>query len=161
MEERKCRRRKTDTPVGRLIDTYMQIWRLHRNVLERGLNGTGVYRSQHQLLMYIADHPNLSQKEIARQMQVSAATVAVSLKKLESGAYIRRVVDQADNRYNQICITEKGQKVVEHSICFFNRLETRLFDGFSEQEMGEFQGYLDRMLENLASFLPEEREGQE
>ena len=47
---------------------------------------------------------------------VSGATMAVSLKKLEKGGYINRLVDQHDNRCNQICITEKGREVVEESV---------------------------------------------
>jgi Mn-dependent DtxR family transcriptional regulator len=35
-------------------------------------------------------------------MDVSAATIAVSLKKLEKGGYINKVMDEGDNRLNQI-----------------------------------------------------------
>lgn len=112
------------------MHTYMGINRLHRMVLERQLNKTGVYRSQHQLLMYISANPNASQKDLAKMHQVSAATVAVSLKKLENGGYIKRVVDQDDNRYNQICITEKGKAIVEGSIAYFQTLEAQMYEGF-------------------------------
>lgn len=151
-----------ETPYRELIETYMCVGRLHRMVLERQLNRTGVYRSQHQLLMYIADNPNVSQKEIARYSHVSPATVAVSLKKLEHGGYIQRVVDEHDNRYNKICITEKGRAVVENSVRWFQRVEKSIFDGFSPEEMAAMQGYLNRMHQNLSSLLPEtEREEQE
>ena len=49
-------------PFRRLVDTYLSVGCLHRTVLKRELNKTGVYRSQHQLLMYISDNPNASQK---------------------------------------------------------------------------------------------------
>ena len=144
------------------MHTYMGINRLHRMVLERELNKTGVYRSQHQLLMYISANPNVSQKDIARMHQVSAATVAVSLKKLENGGYIKREVDQEDNRFNQICITEKGKAVVEGSIEFFQKLEAQMYEGFGPEELLQLQGFLDRIYQNLNRLLPEtEREEQE
>ncbi len=146
---------ESQSPQKRLIDQLICVGRLHRTVLEKELNKTGVYRSQHYLLMYIADNPNVSQKEIARLHHVSAATVAVSLKKLECGGYIRRVVDQQDNRYNQICITEKGREVVEKSIRYFQKLENHIFEGFSMEEMEELLEYLERMSRNLEKFLPE------
>lgn len=150
-----------DFPYRELVETYMNVGRLHRTVLERQLNRTGVYRSQHQLLMYIADNPNASQKEIAQLNRVSPATVAVSLKKLENGGYIRRVVDEHDNRYNKICITEKGRAVVENSVRWFQKVERTIFDGFSSEEMAAMQGFLNRMQQNLSGFLPEtEREEQ-
>ena len=104
----------------------------------------------------------ISQKEVARLHHVSAATVAVSLKKLESGGYIRRVVDQEDNRYNQICITEKGEKIVEKSVRYFQTVEKNMFDGFSLEEMEMLYEYLGRIRKNLNGLLPEaEREEQE
>lgn len=159
-----CRRRFKgwDTPYRNLMHTYMEINRLHRMVLERQLNNTGVYRSQHQLLMYIADNPNASQKDLAAMHHVSTATVAVSLKKLEQGGYIKRVVDENDNRFNQICITEKGKTVVEGSIAYFQKLEMQMYEGFDPEELVQLQGFLDRIYQNLNGLLPEtEREGQE
>ena len=98
------------SPEHCLIEKYIRVARLHRSMMERRLDGTGVYRSQHQILMFVSDNPNVSQKELARMYGVSGATIAVSLKKLEKGGYIRRLVDQEDNRCNQICITDKGRK---------------------------------------------------
>ena len=79
-----------------LTENWMDVNHLHRTILERKLNQNGLYRSQHQLLMYISDHPNQSQKEIARLNRISPATAAVTLKKLEKGGYITRIVDQED-----------------------------------------------------------------
>lgn len=144
-----------ESPHRELIETYMCVGRLHRMVLERQLNRTGVYRSQHQLLMFVAENPNVSQKELARFSHVSPATVAVSLKKLEHGGYIQRVVDEHDNRYNKICITEKGRAVVENSVRWFQKVERSIFDGFSPEEMTAMLGYLNRMQENLNGLMPE------
>lgn len=151
-----------ESPYRNLMHTYMGINRLHRIVLERQLNKTGVYRSQHQLLMHISDNPNTSQKDLAAMHHVSTATVAVSLKKLENGGYIKRVVDQSDNRYNQICITEKGKAIVDGSILFFQKLEAQMYEGFGAEELETLQVFLDRIYHNLNKLLPEaEREEQE
>lgn len=148
-----------DSPSHQLIWQYMRVMKLHRIILERQLNKTGVYRSQHQILLYIAKNPNVSQKEIAKLHGVSTATIAVSLKKLEKGGYIRRIVDQEDNRFNQICITDKGSDVAEHSRIFFRQVEDQMFSGISEQEIRYMGKIFDRIYENMSIFLPEaERE---
>ena len=145
-----------DSPYRKLMDAYVCVGRLHRLILERELNQkTGVYRGQHQLLMFIADHPNISQKELAKLSHITSATVAVSLKKLEQGGYVRRAVDKEDNRFNQICITEKGRRVVEKSICFFQNTEKRMFAGFSSEETEQLCGYLGRIHENLVHYAEE------
>lgn len=151
--------RRFRSPVGRLISSYMYVARLHRTVLERQLNKTGVYRSQHQFLMYIAENPNASQKEIAKMYRVTTATVAVSLKKLEQGGYISRAVDQQDNRCNQIRITEKGRAVVEASAGYFDQIDDAMFEGFSQEEMEQLQKYLNRVQCNLCRLLPESERG--
>lgn len=148
MKEPECRW-PFDSPQHRLIEKYIRVTRLHRSVIEHQLEGTGVYRSQHQILMYVSNNPNVSQKDLAKMYGVSGATIAVSLKKLEKGGYIKRLVDQDDNRCNQICITEKGRTVVKESVLIFQRLESCMFEGFSEHDMNVLGNLLDRIYGNL------------
>lgn len=139
----------------KLVEKYIMANKLHKMYLEREVAQTGVYRSQHQILMYIAANPNASQKEIATRQHVSTATIAVSLKKLEKGGYISRSADKKDNRFNQICITPKGRAVVEGSIQIFQKVEDALFAHFTEEELNQFEGYIDRVRLNLEYLLQE------
>lgn len=150
-----------DSPEHRLIERYIQISRLHRSMMEYRLEGTGVHRSQHQILMYVSDNPNVSQKDLAGMYGVSGATIAVSLKKLEKGGYIKRLVDEKDNRCNQICITDKGKKVVEDSTRIFRCTERCMFEGFSEKDMEVLGKLLDRVYGNLNREFTERAEREE
>ncbi len=146
-------RQRCSTEEFKLVEKYIRTNRRHRKILEQELNFTRVYRSQHQLLMFIADNPNVSQKELARLYGVSTATIAVSLKKLEQGGYIRREVDSKDNRYNQICLTQKGMATVEQSISIFENLERTMFQGFSKEDFKKMGELLDRMYKNMEDYL--------
>lgn len=151
-----------DSPSHRTIDALIQMMRLHRTVLEYGLRETEVYRSQHQILMYLADNSNVSQKEIADLHHVSTATIAVSLKKLEQGGYISRMVDHDDNRCNKICITEKGKAVVKNSRKIFQEIEQQMFAGISEEETKQLRATVAKISDNLCQCFPKtEREEQE
>lgn len=147
--------RKYVTHTHHLIDKYIWTAKRHRNIIERRLTDTGVYRSQHQILMFLSDNPNISQKELADNQKVSTATVAVSLKKLEKGGYIRKEVDEKDNRYNQICITEKGKQVVEESAKIFREVEDAMLKGFSAEECRMMEDFLNRMYANLGAYAPD------
>lgn len=160
MDKMTCRGH-LDSPAHRLVEKYMKINRIQRSVIERQLGKTGVYRSQHQILMFVADSPNVSQKEIAAKYGVSTATIAVSLKKLEKGGYIRRIVDEKDNRFNQICITEKGKQVVDDSVKTFTRIENRMFEGFSEEEFKSLEQLLDKVFRNLEKELNQMTESED
>lgn len=84
--------------------------------------------------------------------EVSTATIAVSLKKMEKGGYIKRLVDERDNRYNQICITDKGRQIVEKSHQIFREVEEAMFSGFSEEESRRLEEDLDRIYRNLTEY---------
>lgn len=145
-----------DAVTHKLLEKYMRVIKLHHMYLERELNRSGVFRSQHQMLMYISNCPNASQRDIADHQHVSTATVAVSLKKLEKGGYIKRVVDEADNRFNQICITSKGKNVVDGSKQIFKKVEQSSFCDFTEQELVQFEDYLDRLRFNVERLFQEQ-----
>lgn len=144
-----------NSPEHKLSCKFFNVFRVHRAVMERELCDTGVHRSQHQILMFVSEHPNASQKELAKLYGVSTASIAVSLKKLEKGGYIQRIMDENDNRFNRICITKKGEQVVTDSVKLFHHMENRMFDGFSEAELTMMGEMLDRIKENLEhEFFP-------
>jgi DNA-binding MarR family transcriptional regulator len=132
-----------------VMHSYMKIMKLHRCILEMRLKYTGVYRSQHQILMILADHTNLSQKELAERLYVSTATIAVTVKKLEKGGYITRIVDQNDNRINKLCLTEEGRHMVKISREFFKNVESQMFHDFSEHELTVMEQFMNRIYKNL------------
>lgn len=139
----------------KLVEKYIMTMKLYRLYLERELSRSGVFRSQHQMLMFISRFPNASQKDIANHQHVSTATIAVSLKKLEKGGYIKRVVDEEDNRFNQICITEKGKEIVDGGIEVFQRAEQVLFEGFTDEEIQTLDGFMERTRLNVEHLLQE------
>lgn len=132
-----------------IINQHIWLGKAHRSLVEHRVQETGVYRGQHQLLMCIAKHPNLTQKELAKLVNVSTAAVAVSLKKLEKGGYVERMVDAKDNRSNKIQLTEKGMQVVRQSIHIFQEIEEQVLTGFTEDEKNQFLSFLCRAGENI------------
>lgn len=125
------------------------LMKTHRKALESSLESTGVFQGQHRLLMVISDNPNCSQKELADKLEISTATIAISLKKLEKGGYVVRATDANDTRYNQVVITEKGKKVVKQSKQIFKDIDEKMFDGFSEEEINRFMEYVNRLSDNV------------
>lgn len=130
--------------------SYMKTMKLHRCILETRLKNTGVYRSQHQILMILTDHTDVSQKELAERLYVSTATIAVSVKKLEQGGYITRIMDQNDNRMNKLCLTDKGRHMVEISREYFMSVETQMFHDFSKEELAVMEQFMIRIYNNLS-----------
>lgn len=152
---------RSDNGDHRLVEAFMRAGKAHRSLLEHHLNRNGLFRGQHQVLMCIWKNPGASQKELAGAHNVSTATIAVTLKKLEKGGYIERLVDREDNRYNKTGLTEKGRQEVEASLSFFAEVEKGMLGGFSVKEKEEFFRYIERLSGNLEAMLQKDiKEGQ-
>lgn len=132
-----------------VVKEFMALNRLHRRMVENRLNQTGVYRAQHHLLMYISEHEGCSQTELAQGTGITTPSVAVSLKKLEKGGYLKRVVDGEDNRYHKVVLTEKGREIVKQSHEIFDELDEQLLCGMNSEELMVFTNFLKRMQNNI------------
>ncbi|MBE6662324.1 MAG: MarR family transcriptional regulator [Ruminococcaceae bacterium] len=124
--------------------------RQHRKKVESFAAELGVHRSQHFVLMRIADAGgSASQKELAERLEISPAALAVTLKKLESGGYLEKKPTESDSRHNDVSLTEKGWDVRRVSEEKFARIDAQMFDGFSDAELETLIGFLERMQRNL------------
>ena len=122
---------------------------LHRRMVESNLEGMRIHRAQHRLLMTLSCKRSYSQVEIAKELEVSPATIAVALKNLEKEQYIVRTSKEGDNRVKDVLLTEKGQKLVEDSREYFNLVDSEMYQGFSEQEKKQFVDFLKRIYHNM------------
>lgn len=136
---------------------FMYINRMHRAVVENRMSATGIHRSQHMILMYLYRCNNkISQKDIAAHFEISAAAVAVSLKKLESGGYIRRKCAANDNRFNEIEITQKGKEIVDISHSIFEEIDAETFADITDDEREQLVFLLDKVRDNLKNMIEKE-----
>ena len=140
--------------VGLIVKTEVLFHRL----LERQVSHTGVFPSQHRLLMELDRNPACAQMELAEKFGVSAAAITVSLKKLEKGGYIRRKADREDGRVNHVEITPEGKAVVGQSLRLFEEADELLFAGFGDDEVEALVALLSRAKENLEREEARQRE---
>ncbi|MDE6107059.1 MAG: MarR family transcriptional regulator [Oscillospiraceae bacterium] len=100
----------------------------------------------------------LSQRELARRLRLSPATVAVSLKTMERCGYVSREVDDRDARRNLVTITQKGREAVELCGHSFKAADEQMLSDFTPEEKEQLTGFFVRMLKNLGVTDPQ-REG--
>ena len=100
----------------------------------------------------------MSQTELAEHLEISPAAVAVSLKKLEAGGYIKRMAAQNDCRCNEIQITDKGREMVSASKRFFSEIDSAMLEGIDEKMLDGFVKCLEIMQNNLKELCGSEAE---
>lgn len=135
-----------------LVWEFCRIAREHRKTVEKRVSALGIHPSQHHFLMYISKNGACSQNSIAEAMEVSASTVAVSLKKLEKGGYIERQISPEDCRSNRIVLTPKGEDVVIRSKQLFEEVDREMFESITEKQQEQLHACMEQILKNLRRF---------
>lgn len=127
--------------------------RMHHRTIEKCFSGLGLHNSQHRLLMYLAKSGRTpSQKEIARDMNISPASVAIMIKKMEKSGYIVKSGCDGDGRRNMISITPAGMDVVSKSRVYFEQVDQAVFEGIDSGETRVLCETLRKMMGNLMRY---------
>lgn len=134
-----------------IVKNMSKLTLLHRIHIQKMAAANGLYPGQLPILEYILQNDNCTQKEIAEHLQVSPASVATSIKRMQRSGLVEKITDKSDLRYNRITLTDMGRKVVTKSRKDFNKVDKLLFKGFSDDEIKELCGYFERMIDNLSS----------
>ena len=144
------RRIDNSRPSRSSLELILRVSRTHKRVVERQISELGIHGGQHHLLMMLSRMGQFTaQNELARQMDISPASVANMLKRLESGGYIQRRAHSSDGRCNEVKITEQGNRVVEQSVRIFEDVDRRMFEGIDEEDRSALRAALGKVLGNL------------
>ena len=117
----------------------------------RQLNNIGLHPGQPPMLWHIFQEEGLSQKELARRLQVKPPTVNVSLQRMERADYICRRQDEKDQRVSRIYLTEKGRELASRIGGIMKANEEQITRGFTEAEVCLLSRFLKQLIVNIGS----------
>lgn len=123
---------------------------LHRYRISTALSGLKIYRGQPEILEYLTNHGDCSQRELAEHLGVSPASIATSIKRMSKAGFIERTADEADRRINRLKITETGEKTRKAGKAECDKVDKVMFKGFSDEEIAAFTDMLSRIGKNLS-----------
>ena len=102
---------------------------LLRRIKARGLMAEGgLHPGQPRLLQFIREHPGCTQKEAADDLDVTPASAAASLKRLEKAGFVSRSADPRDARRNRLFVTDQGIAQMDEKGRQFEALDQRIRD---------------------------------
>lgn len=134
--------------IAEFVQLFVTVNREHRALVEKEVNPLGIHASQHNMLMIIESDKNICQKDIAKELGISSAAVAVTLNKLEGAELISRTQSFDDARMNHIGITEKGSALLKATREKFNTVDKAFFDGITDEEIETMSRILAKISEN-------------
>lgn len=126
-----------------------------RYIIDRMLEEKGIYFGQPPILRFLSENPNATQKDIADSLNISPASVAVSVKRMEKSGIISRETDKDDARRNNLSLTEKGTELEQFARQTFNAVDSAKLSGFSEEEISVMLTVIKKMTDNLSALFPE------
>lgn len=121
---------------------------LRRNLLQRGAD-EGLHPGQLPIVEALLCHPGSTQQELATRLHVSAASVALSAKRLQNAGLVEKRMDSKDHRRNRLYATSEGEQLAASRRQCMDAVDTMTFAGLSEEDRRTFAALLDRMIANL------------
>ncbi|WP_417043094.1 MarR family winged helix-turn-helix transcriptional regulator [Dysosmobacter sp.] len=130
--------------------------------VNRCLAPVGLTAIQAYILLYILRHSDqgTSLTAIHREFGYSMPTLSGMLKRLRSKGYVRVEHCDGDDRRKLLFGTEKGQQVHTYLDRSIRRVQDRLCDHFTQEELDTLSHLQGKMLENLSA-LREQTEKEE
>ncbi len=97
-------------------------------------------------------------RDLETAFGLSHATVSGILSRLEAKGFIEQRPDPDDRRIKRICLLEKGHACSQAIGCHIRETERTMTEGFTETELQQFRGFLNRAIGNLSSVTQPTRE---
>ena len=142
---------KFEMRFGRLI-------RMYYSRIQSQLAEVGLYRGQPPILMLLYKNDGMSQKEMARALNLSPATMTVSLKRMEKAGLVLREMDEHDQRILRVHLSEKGREMCETGESRIGVVSAELLEGFTLEEQQQLNEYLGRIARNMERVVEKEPE---
>ena len=133
-------------PVARqLVFTAKEIRERFEEVLRRNDASLGTWI----VLNAVSEQGTVSQRTLASHAHVEGATITHHVDRLEALGLVRRQVDPDDRRVRRIEPTPEGARLHKRLLTELRKFESKLFDGFSDEDRAELRRLLDGLDANL------------
>ena len=126
-----------------------------RRLARRRLGNIGFTMSDLLTLAILEHRDRISVGDLASDLGVARATMSRILGRLEKAGHIRRFSDRTDRRRTFVRITLKGRRLRQRVGGFWTRMGSRMFEGFTPEQMERLQKDLRRIYQNVLSVQSE------
>ena len=107
--------------------------------------------SQGRLMAFLAhrgERPTYA-RDVEAELHLTHPTVSGLLSRLEQKGFVELKTDPKDRRSKRILISEKGLACHERMHAVILENESRIVQGFSEEEKAQFAQFLQRAIDNV------------
>lgn len=121
-----------------------------RGYLEQRLATAGSSFAVWTALFALQERGPLIQRELAEMLNVEGPTLTRHLARMEAEGLIERRRTSTDRRAAVVHLTDAGRAMHARLSDVVRASGGVVFDGFTDQEVEAFSGYLERLIKNVA-----------
>lgn len=132
-------------------EEFRTLFHSYNACMQRMLSKYGLYPGQPQMLFAVRELKNPTQNELAQQLSVSKASAGISLRRLESAGFVKRVRDKKDTRCVRITLTQKGAEYARWCDIDFEVIFTTLLEDFNGDGRDQALNTMRRMNKSLCA----------
>lgn len=136
-------------PKGEIGPRVSYLSRMLRHSFNEAIKKEGLFSGQQDIILLLMHNPGATISDVATNIGISAASVSVSIKRLEKAGFVTKKQSKSDARITQLFLTEKGSAVPEHIKTKMQNENKKLTTGMTEEEIEMLSNLLDRAINNL------------
>ena len=111
--------------------------------------------AQGRILYVLWQEDGVPIKTIAERCGLAITSLTTMLERMEKSGLIIRQQDSGDKRKILIFLTDKAKALKEDYDAVSDRMSTIFYQGFTEEEIRNFEEHLERIRLNLEGWQPE------
>lgn len=139
-------------------DVAMKLKSIHGKIgqiMQQKINEYDLRIGLLHLAISVKKHPEMSQKELAKEMRFTQGAMSHSVKILIDKDILKQVPLKTDMRYNRLVVTERGNNFINDYEKYITNVYADIFVGFSQEELENLDDYLKRINENASKINDE------
>lgn len=138
-----------ETKGGFLIS---QIKQIQGRIFDSLLQNAGIEEfngAQGRILYVLWQEDNLPIVELSKRTGLAKTTLTSMLDRMEEREFLKRVPDSSDRRLLRIVLTPKAKELSDKYNEVSDEMSRIFYEGFSDQEIENFENTLEKILCNL------------
>ncbi len=125
--------------------------KLHRGRAEELLGEIGLHVGQEMLLNALWTEGELTQTELAKNLEVQPATITVALRRLEKSGLVVRSRDPNDQRVSRVQPSFKSAELQDGVVACWSQLEQETVAHLTAEEQVELARLLSKVSDGLSA----------
>ena len=105
-----------------------------------------------RVMAVLGDSGEQTQRDLTRRTLMDKVAVNRACKVLEERGYAARTPNESDGRSHLLDLTDEGRAIHDQVMPLAVEMERRIFDGFSEEELGQFRALLEKLRDQVEEF---------